>query len=160
MNPQPNYQKMFAIIDEVFATRNDPSQLQVDENVMKKLAAIHPATMGEVADEKGPLIWVLLIPTSRQVMNEFINGKISEREILEKTQPGEGYECIYLCSVSTLKEMRGKGETKKLCLNQINAICKDHPVKNLYVWAFSEAGEKLAECLSTETGLELKKRMN
>jgi hypothetical protein len=159
MNPQPNYQKMFAIIDEVFSTRNDPSQLQVDEEVMKKLAAIHPSTMGEVADEKGPLIWVLLIPTSIQVMDEFISGKISEREILEKTQPGQNYDCIYLCSVSTLKEMREKGETKKLCLDQIKSICKDHPVKYLYVWAFSDAGERLAESLSAASGIELKKRI-
>ncbi|MBK9191488.1 MAG: hypothetical protein IPM77_08200 [Crocinitomicaceae bacterium] len=125
---------------------------------MKKLAALHPATMGEVADEKGPLIWVLLIPTTQHVMEEFIAGKISEREILEKTSPDQKFECIYLCSVSTLKEMRGKGETKNLCLNQFKSICKDHPVKNLYVWAFSESGEKLAESLAAETGLELKKR--
>jgi len=155
---QPNYHKMFIIIEEVFSTRNDPDQLQVDEHVMKKLSMIHPATLGEFADENGPLIWVLLIPTTSRVMNDFLSGKISEKEILAQTNPGEKFDCIYLCSVTTLHEKRGKGETKKLCLRQIEAIRKDYPVKALFVWAFSPEGERLADSLGKSCNLPVYKR--
>ena len=47
----PNFNRMMSLIDEVFSTRNDPGQLQVDTNVMQKLEAIHPATLSEFADE-------------------------------------------------------------------------------------------------------------
>lgn len=157
---QINYQRMFDLIDEVFATRNDPNQLQVNEEVIKKLNLIHPSTLSEVADENGPLIWALIIPTTKTVMNDFLEGKISENEILLNTNPGEKYDSIYLCSVTTLPEMRGKGETKKLCLDAIDKIKNQHPIKSLFVWAFTKDGERLAETLSKTTGIELKKRGN
>ena len=156
----PNHYRMFALIDEVFATRTDPDQLQVSETQREKLQAIHPATMGEVADENGPLIWLLLIPTTKPVMEKFLAGTISENQLLEQTNLGEKYDCIYLCSVTTLPEMRGKGETKKLCLKQINAIRKEHDIKTLFVWAFTEGGDSLAESLGKTCNLEVYKRIH
>jgi len=154
----PNFQRMLQLIEEVFDMRNDPDQLQVDQDVLKKLAAIHPSTRGEVADANGPLIWSLVIPTTAAVMQKFISGEISENEILQETSPGQIFESIYLCSVTTLPEKRGKGETKKLCLEQINAIRADHPIESLYVWAFSDEGEKLAEALGKTCGLPVFKK--
>lgn len=160
MSLPPNYHRMFTIIDEVFSTRNDPNQLQVDETVMQKLGALHEATLGEIADENGPLIWVLLIPTSREVMERFLADEISERQLLDHTQAGETYTCLYLCSVTTLPEKRGQGATKKLCLENIEAIRADFPIEALYVWAFSEAGERLAEALGRETALPVFKKQS
>ena len=62
--PLPNFNRMLQLIDEVFATRQDPNQLQVTQKEIKKLAKLHPATISELADESGPVIWVLLIPTT------------------------------------------------------------------------------------------------
>jgi hypothetical protein len=152
---KPNFNRMMQLIDEVFATRNDPEQLQVTQQQLKKLEQIHPATLSEISDDNGPLIWVLLIPTTKKVMNEFISGNISETELLKRTNPGEQYESIYLCSATTLPEYRGKGKTKELCLHAINAIRKDHPIKYLYVWPFTKEGSQLAESLAKECGLAL-----
>jgi len=149
---------MMQIIDEVFATRNDPDQLQVTPQQLKKLQKIHPATLTELADENGPVIWVLVIPTTETVMHDFLNGIISEKELLERTQPGDRYDCLYLCSVTTLPEYRGKGQTKKLCLEVISSIRKDHPIKTLFAWPFTKEGERLAEALAKTTGLQLLKR--
>jgi Acetyltransferase (GNAT) domain len=155
-----NYQRMFDLIDDVFATRNDPNQLQVNHDVMKRLNEIHPATLSEIADENGPLIWALIIPTTTNIMNDFLLGKISENDILKKTKPGQAYNCIYLCSVTTLPEMRGKGKTKRLCLDAIQKIRETHSIQTLFVWAFTKEGEMLAETLSKSAGIELKKRTN
>ncbi len=153
---KPNFKLMMELIDQTFATRNDPGQIQVTQAQMKKLHAIHPATLSEFANEDGPLIWVLLIPTTHVVMNEFREGKISETELLKKTKPNQPYDCIYLCSATTLREARGKGETKKLCLKAISEICKDHSIKTLFVWPFTKEGEKLASVIARECNMDLK----
>ena len=155
---KPNYKRMMQVIDDVFETRNDPDQLQVNSKQLLKLEKIHPATLTELTNEDGPFIWVLLIPTTTLVMNAFIAGTISEREVLEKTQPGECYDCIYLCSVTTLPEYRGKGDTKRLCLKGIERIRKDHLISTFFVWAFTKEGEFLAQSLADECKIELKKR--
>ncbi|MBK6525577.1 MAG: hypothetical protein IPG07_08500 [Crocinitomicaceae bacterium] len=154
----PNYQRMFQIIDDVFATRQDPDQLQVDEEVIKKLNEIHPACLSELADENGPVIWVLMIPTTEKVMDDFLSGKISERELLDQTRVGEKFTCLYLCSVTTLPEYRQKGETKKICLKAIEKIRVNFPIATLYVWAFTPEGESLAQRIASETKLPLKLR--
>ena len=153
----PNYQRMFDLIESVFAYRGDPNQLQVTEEVIEKLQAIHPSTLSEISNENGPLIWVLMIPTTTEVMNNFLNGNFSENDILLNTTPGQKYDCIYLCSVTTLPEMRGKGKTKKLCFDAIQEIRNMHPIQTLFVWAFTKEGEQLADTLAKLTELNLKK---
>jgi hypothetical protein len=155
---KPNFQRMMRIIDETFATRNDPDQLQVTEHQQEKLAAIHRATLTEVADENGPLIWVLIIPTVTSVMNDFLRKKISEKQILELTQVGQTYDCIYLCSVTTLPEIRGRGRTKEAVLDAVGKIRADHPVRTLFTWPFTKEGDRLAEAIAEETGMKLLKR--
>lgn len=157
LHPQPNFNRMLQLIDEVFATRKDPDQIQVNPEQLKKLQAIHPATLSELADENGPVIWVLMIPTTRQVMEDFLAKRISEKDLLERTPAGGNYDCIYLCSATTLPEHRGKGKTKEVCRKAIRAIMGSHPVKTLFVWPFTGEGEMLAEKLAEECGLLLLK---
>lgn len=158
-HPQPNFNRMLQLIDEVFATRNDPSQLQVNQRQLEKLRKIHPATLTELADENGPVIWILMIPTTKKVMEQFIHNQISEKELLAKTKPGQKYDCIYLCSATTLPEYRGKGQTKKLCLSAVDMIRKEHAISTLFVWPFTSEGEKLAVAIAEACKLELLKRM-
>ena len=63
---QENYNRMIQLIDTVFSTRKDLNQIKVNQKVMKKLELISPATLSELADENGPTIWVLLIPTKKK----------------------------------------------------------------------------------------------
>lgn len=153
--PQPNFNRMLQLIDEVFATRSDPGQIQVNRGQLARLQKIHPATLTELADENGPVIWLLLIPTTKNIMTDFLSGSITEKQLLERTKPGDVYDCIYLCSATTLPEYRGQGKTKQLCLEGIQKIQKDHPIKTLFVWPFTPEGKRLAEALAQETGLEI-----
>jgi hypothetical protein len=43
-------------------------------------------------------------------------------------------------------------------LNAIQSIKKDHEIKDLFFWSFSNEGEKLANKVSELTGLPLHKR--
>jgi predicted GNAT family acetyltransferase len=153
-----NFERMIQLSDEVFSSRTDPDQLNVNEDVMDHLQRIHPDTISEFDDGNGPVCWILCIPTTLDLMTQFIDKKISERELYELTPLNTSYEAIYLCSAMLLEEFRGKGIAQNLCLNAIQSIKKDHEIKDLFFWSFSNEGEKLANKVSELTGLPLHKR--
>lgn len=158
MMSKSNFERMIALSDKVFASRIDPDQLDVNEEVMEHLQRIHPDTLSEYDDGSGPICWILCIPTTLDLMTQFVNHKISERELYELTPLHATYEAVYLCSALLLEEFRGKGIAQGLAIKAIENIKLDHPIKALFLWAFSKEGEKLAEKVSGLTGLPLYKR--
>ena len=153
-----NYERMIQLSEEVFSSRTDPDQLNVNENVMDHLQLIHPDTISEYDEGNGPICWILCIPTTIDLMNQFINKKISERELYELTPLNTKYEAIYLCSALLLEEFRGKGIAQTLGVRAIENIKIDHSIKALFFWSFSKEGEKLAEKVSELMSLPLFKR--
>jgi hypothetical protein len=162
---------MIQLADEFFATKNDPSQLTITEEVMEQLRSIHPATMGEFAKEQGPIAWTIVIPTTAAIREQFVNGKIGETELMKQTlaeiEPFAESErfnkiprftSLYLCSALVLPEFRGKGLVKKLVCDSIRLIQKDHPIKELFVWAFSDEGKHLAKSIAASAALPLFER--
>jgi len=149
---------MIQLSDDVFSSRTDPDQLNVNENVMEHLHLIHPDTIAEHDDGNGPICWILCIPTTLDLMTQFINQEISERELYELTPLNTKYESIYLCSALLLEEFRGEGIAQQLCVKAIENIKIDHPITALFFWSFSKEGEKLAEKVSGLLGLPLHKR--
>lgn len=155
-----NFERMIELADSVFSSRTDPSQLSVDEQVMARLAQIHPLTLSEYDDGSGPVVWILVIPTTSSLMELFIAKDISEKELYDQTPIGVEYDAIYLCSAMVLEEYRNKGIAKQLTIDAIENIRKDYPIKTLFVWPFSKEGESLAEKVSQLTGLPLRKRIS
>jgi GNAT superfamily N-acetyltransferase len=125
---------------------------------MEHLQLIHPSTISEYDNGKGPVCWVLCIPTTLDLMNRFMDQKISERELYELTPLHTKYEAIYLCSALLLEEFRGKGIATGLAVEAVETIRADHDIKALFMWAFSKEGEKLAQKLSGLMDLPLYKR--
>lgn len=153
-----NLERMIQLADDFFSAKNDPNQISVTPEVMERLRQLHPATMGEHSDGDGPVAWVLVIPTTKEIMERFLAEEINEQELLDLTPVGGTYEAIYLCSALVLPEFRGAGIAKGLLCNAISAIRKEHPITALFYWAFSVEGEKLAEAASHESGIPLYKR--
>jgi GNAT superfamily N-acetyltransferase len=154
-----NLERLIKLADEVFAVKSDPSQLDVDADVLNRLLRMHPVTLSEYNEGNGPCAWVLLIPTTIDLMNRFVSGEITERELYELTPLDIPYEAIYLCSALVLDEYRRKGITKKLALDAIEEIQKKHPLKAAFVWAFSPEGDRAAEVIAQQAGLPLFKRI-
>ncbi len=150
-----NFKRMLQLVTEFFDVRNDPDQLDVNEEVREKLQQLHPATMTEVANDEGPIMWLLLIPTTHDIMGRFLSEEISERQLFDETQAGITYDAIYLCSAAVLPEFRRHGLAKKACMDAINSIRNDHPINNLFYWPFSEDGKMLAETVAKNAGLPL-----
>ena len=153
-----NFERLVQLADEVFASKNDPHQLDVNQEVIERLQRIHPATVSDYDDGNGPVAWVLVIPTTLDLMNQFIDNRISEKELYDMTQPDTAYEALYLCAALVLKEYRGKGIAKQLTLNAIESIRKEHPLKSLFVWVFTKEGDLLSETIARLTSLPLLKR--
>jgi hypothetical protein len=146
---------MIQLADEVFAVKSDPDQLDVNQEVIERLRLIHPATVSEFDDGNEPVAWVLVIPTTLELMNRFLQHDISEKELFELTQPGTTYEALYLCSAIVLHEYRRKGITKRLAINAIEDIRKTHPLKAVFIWAFSHEGDLASEAIARSASLPL-----
>jgi len=153
-----NLQRMIQLAEDVFATNSDPNQLGVDQEVIERLQRIHPSSVLEQNDANGPIAWVLLIPTTLDLMNQFLEHKISEKELFLLTPLDIKYEALYLCSAMVLEEFRRKGIVKQLVLNAIENIRNNHPLKAMFEWAFSKEGDLASETLARLTSLPLYKR--
>jgi len=151
-------ERMLQLVGEFFDVKNDPDQLNITEDMMEKLKGIHPSTMSEYNEGDGPIVWILVIPVKGITMQRFLSGEISESTLLDETHPNEKYNAIYLCSASVLPEYRRKGLAKKLTLDAINAIRKDHQITSLFYWSFSPEGEALAQSIAKKVNLPLYKR--
>jgi hypothetical protein len=157
-NMTTNLQRLMQLADDVFAVKSDPHQLQVNAQVIHRLKLIHPSTLMEYADRNGPVAWVLLIPTTEMLMQQFLNKSIDENELFEQTPVNKPYDAIYLCSALVLEEYRRKGITTNLVVEAILDIKKTHPIKSLFVWPFTNEGSAVANHISELTNLPLYSR--
>jgi GNAT superfamily N-acetyltransferase len=153
-----NFERMIQLAEEVFAVKKDPDQLDIDPVVLERLQKIHPATVSEYDDGNGPVAWVLVFSTTLKLMDQFLDGEISEKELFDLTPLGANYEALYLCSALVLEEYRRKGIAKRLTLEAIQNIQKEHSLKALFVWTFSREGDLGAAEISRLTALPLHKR--
>src|SRR5436190_1190516 len=104
-----NFERMIQLASETFAAHNDPEQLDVDEEIIERLKLLHPDTLSDYIEGDGPVVWILLIPTTVDLMNQFISEKISEKDLLDKTPLNIKYDALYLCSALVLPEFRRRG---------------------------------------------------
>jgi predicted GNAT family N-acyltransferase len=156
---QENLVRMIHLANEVFGMKQDPAQISVDKKVMTRLRKIHPNTMTEKRTKNGPIAWVLVFPTTKDLMKQFITMKINEQELLKRTPLRAEYDAVYLCSALVLPEYRKKGLAKRLMCKAIKSIQKQYPIKFLFYWAFSSEGKKLAASVTKKISLPLFKRI-
>jgi ribosomal protein S18 acetylase RimI-like enzyme len=150
---------MIQLAEDVFDARHDPDQLDVNEEVIKHFQLIHPASVGEYDEGDGPIAWVLVLPTTKALMNQFLENRINEKELFYLTPLHILYDSIYLCSAMVLDEYRRQGIAKKLTMDAITMIRKDHPIEYLFYWPFTMEGDLAAKNLAKECKLPLLLRM-
>lgn len=142
------FEKMLKISEEFFGSQTDPDQMPISQESADKLFSIHPDTILYKFDEKGePVGWAVVVPTSREVMEKFLNKKISEKELLDRATEEKKFEALYLCAVFILPEYRGKGFAKELILSAIEKVSSGKNL-DLYAWIYSEEGKGLSNAVS------------
>lgn len=153
-----NFERMLDLAEEVFASKNDPNQLDVNEEVMEQLQRIHPESIAEFDNGHGPICWIIQIPTTRLLMEQFLANEISEKQLFELTPLNVPYQAVYLCSGMVLHEFRRKGIAKKLAFDALSKIRESHPIESLFIWAFTQDGDIVSESLAKLSGLPLFKK--
>jgi len=154
-----NFERMLELAEEVFASKNDPNQLDVNEDVMEQLQRIHPESIAEYDNGHGPICWIIQIPTTRSLMEQFLANEISEKQLFELTPLNVPYQAVYLCSGMVLEEFRRKGIAKKLAIDALLKIRESHPIEALFVWAFTQDGDIVSESLAKLSALPLFKKV-
>jgi hypothetical protein len=154
----PNEARMYELIDDVFDTQNDSTQLRFSENDIEKLISLSPHTLQEAANEDGPYAWISVFPTSLDLMNQFLSEQINERQLFDLTNKEDNNEVVYLCSAIVLPEFRNQGLALKLTIQAIEALQLSYPIRVALVWPFSDNGFRLAEKAAEACGLSLRAR--
>ena len=148
---QDIYEKGLAMAERVFDTPAHPDQMQATPENFNKLKSINPNTILYEVREGRPVAWVVLVPTTIEVMDKFLKGEISEQKLLDLTQPQEKYPALYLCAAATLPEYQRQGIAGELTKTAISRM----PLENNYIvysWPTSKAGEVALKKFEAETG--------
>ena len=152
---QPNLKRLLELVDDVFETRNDPTQIAFSEADMEKMELLHSGCLQEAAKADGPISWVAVIPTSLELMNLFVQGELTERQLFEATEETTPKQAVYLCSAIVLPEFRRSGIAFDLSVNSIRSIQEDQKIEAAFVWPFTDEGKALAQKVASSCGLPL-----
>lgn len=96
-------------------------------------------------DEKGdPIAWVVVLPTTKEMMHKFLKGEITEKQLLELAVPHNSYSAIYLCAAITIPRYRRQGLAFALFREAIKKIRKTNDYE-IFVWPFGNSGLELAK---------------
>lgn len=145
------------IAEEFFGTEVDPEQIPISEKSFLKLNSYNKNTVLYITDDSdNTLGWSVVVPTSKELMNDFLDKNISEKELFDKTDFSK-VEALYLCSVFVLPKYRGRGYAKNLIKEAIDIFTKDKPL-DLFCWIYSDEGKKLTDSLENESGLNILRR--
>ena len=152
------FEKVLKISEEFFGTAQDPDQMPITRASADKLLSIHPDSVIYKFDGEGnPIAWMVTVPTSTEVMERFLKGDISERELLDEAARDKKFEALYLCGAFVLPEYRKKGYAKELSLEAIRTISAGKELP-LYAWIYSPEGKKLADSVSKALGRSIRIR--
>lgn len=66
-----------------------------------------------------PISWVVTLPTTNDLASKFLEGRISERQLLTMTETQNEYDALYLCAAFTIPGFRRMGYATELFLKSI-----------------------------------------
>lgn len=158
MNRDKLLKKEMKLAEEIFGTESDPDQIPINDESTKKLDALCDGWLETDLDDKGePASWAVVMPTQRLIAERFLNKKITERELLDLTEPADTYDALYIVSVITVPEHRGKGLASEVIKRAI-ARMPVNPDALYFAWPTSKEGEGLMRKLKTVFNKEVKLR--
>ncbi|MDQ5928639.1 MAG: hypothetical protein QG594_413 [Bacteroidota bacterium] len=135
--------KEMKIAEEIFGTENDPDQMPITNESIAKLDKLCSGWLSSELDGNNePISWAIAMPTQKQLAEDFLNNKITERELLDLTMPADIYDAVYFVSVITVPEHRGKG----LGIKVIKQALQNIPLTNdalYFVWPTTDDGKNL-----------------
>lgn len=155
MNRDEILAKEMQIAEAIFGTENDPDQMPITHESIAKLDRLCiDWLVSEVDDNGEPISWAIAMPTQKQLAQDFLNNKITEKQLLDLTIPADIYDAVYLVSVITVPEHRGKGLGTKV----VKQVLQNIPVVDdaiYFAWPTSDEGMALVKKIESELGREI-----
>lgn len=146
------------VSESFFGTHQDPEQIPITKESEQKLLALHPDTILYCVDDVGNARgWVIAVPTTVTLMQQFVCSTITEKELFDQTKIGDAFDALYLCSAFVMPEHRRTGCATAMCVEAVKRISGGKPME-LFYWAFSKEGEMLAQAVSKKFGVTLHAR--
>ncbi len=152
------FKRVLEISEQFFGTQDDPEQMPISQDSADKLLSIHPGTIVYKFDEnKNPVAWAVIVPTSLKTKDDFLQKTITEKQLLDIATKEKKFDAIYLCAAFVLPEYRRMGYAKALLIEAIKNVFngKDIP---LYGWIYSEEGRILLNSVSMELNKKIEIR--
>jgi GNAT superfamily N-acetyltransferase len=151
--------KQMKIAEAIFGTESDPDQMPINDETRRKLDSLCSGWLETEFDEAGePISWAVVMPTQRVLAEKFLSKEINEKDLLSMTELREIYDAIYLVSVITVPEHRGKG-LGKLVVERAMANMKTTPDALYFSWPTTPEGEGMFAKYKTFLGKEIKIRL-
>ncbi len=143
MTQEELIQKQMKIAEEIYGTGSDPDQMPVTIESAKKLDRLCSGWLETEFDEAGePISWAVVMPTQKVLAEKFLNKEITERDLLGMTEPAGAYDAVYIVSVITIPEYRGKGLGTKV----VERAVSNMPVTSdavYFTWPTTKEGEAM-----------------
>lgn len=139
------------IAGEIFPASVGPDQMQATEENFQKLKSLNPNSIlydirdGEIAG------WAVVVPTSRELMEKFVNREIGEQAVLDLAEKQDSYPALYVCAAAVVPAYRRRGVAMNLVQEAIARMPLE-PRHELYAWTTSPEGVALIEKLQQQTG--------
>ena len=154
MKQEELMEEMRAIAEKYFDTKDDPEQIPINKASADKLMRLDPHSVTYRLVDGHPVSWVIVLPTTRALAQDFVAGKINEHELFDLTEPQKIYDALYFCSAFTIPQYRRQGLAEELNLEAYKNI--PH-TKDCYCccWPFSPEGKRLAQDKAKKWGIDL-----
>ncbi len=146
--------KILKISDKFFDSIEDPEQMPATKESRQKLQRLHPDSRWCRLHNGEPVSWIVIMPTTKVLMRQFLDGAINERQLLNLSEPQKMYDALYLAVAFTVPEERGHGYSKDLFRRAFQRIPHTEDAA-LFCWPVSDEGSGLAESLAKELGKEI-----
>ncbi len=147
MTAEDQIQFMLDVAEQYFQTTEDEGQIPITSASYEKLLTLGYQTLFFKDIDQKPIGWVLVIPTTLELKDMFLQNKISEKDLLFKTPIQKLPEAVYLCAAFVLPEHRTKGIALALSEKAINYYRELNPTIALFAWIYSPEGERLIQTL-------------
>jgi hypothetical protein len=153
---QSNIKKMCVIAEEIFGAEEDNTQTKPTVENTLSLIAIEKNNLVCIKDGEEIVAWTVVLPTSKENMDNFLAGKITEKELSIESKKNPLFEALYLMAAITLPTYQRKGLAFDLIKYQIEYFKDKYNIQNFYSLPFSENGMSLMEKISTDLSMVIK----
>lgn len=138
-----------------FNVKEDSNQIQEEDVSYKKIIDYDCEQECIIKENEKVIGSFYFILTSKKIMDNFLEEKINERDLLNNSRKLINFNSIYFCSAIIEEDYRRKGlifkATKKL-IKHINPLFKEKP--SIFGWTFSESGSNLFKKTAKEFSFE------